>query len=401
MTTSPAFPPTSYEQPKTSGLAVASLILGLVGFCVPISTLASLVCGHMAISAIRKSSGALGGRGLAMAGTILGYVTLLYWIVVAVIFFTIGFAGFKMAAEMEKLSRVPFPISLTPVPAFPPLPEFQTIQPSQVRVAQIDLESGDAQAGSAMSFRVYLPPGDAAPKSLPCVLIAPAGTNLISGASLEPLDGDSYHDESLPYAEAGMAVVMYSIDGEDPELEDEDDPKARMEEMKRAFDTFRNAGAGAVNGRNALEFALARLPMVDPRRIYSAGHSSAATLSLVLAAHEPRLNACIAYAPAVDLAKHFGDNLGLDIALGGFSAWKIQASPVTHAHRIQVPVFLFFAENDEVVSPSDISPFIDTLRLTNPEVTVKTVPSGGHYESMIDEGIPAGIEWLRSLPVPE
>jgi hypothetical protein len=29
--------------------------------------------------------------------------------------------------------------------------------------------------------------------------------------------------------------------------------------------------------------------------------------------------------------------------------------------------------------------------------TLVEVPSGGHYDSMIQEGIPAGIKWLKGL----
>ena len=31
----------------------------------------------------------------------------------------------------------------------------------------------------------------------------------------------------------------------------------------------------------------------------------------------------------------------------------------------------------------------------NSDVTLHTVPGGDHYQSMIDQGIPAGIEWLK------
>ena len=44
-----------------------------------------------------------------------------------------------------------------------------------------------------------------------------------------------------------------------------------------------DAQAGLVNARNALEFVLARVPEVDPKRIYAAGHSSAGTLALLFA----------------------------------------------------------------------------------------------------------------------
>ena len=53
--------------------------------------------------------------------------------------------------------------------------------------------------------------------------------------------------------------------------------------------------AGLANARTALEFALAKVPKLDAKRIYVAGHSSAATLALLFASHEPRIKACAAW----------------------------------------------------------------------------------------------------------
>src|SRR3954469_10338822 len=63
---------------KTSGLALASLILGILGlFCVGISALVGLILGIIAIVTINKSGGRLRGSGLAIAGTIVSAFVLL------------------------------------------------------------------------------------------------------------------------------------------------------------------------------------------------------------------------------------------------------------------------------------------------------------------------------------
>lgn len=61
---------------STPGVAVASLVLGLLGlFCfVPIFGIPAIICGHVARKQINRSSGRLTGGGLALAGLILGYV---------------------------------------------------------------------------------------------------------------------------------------------------------------------------------------------------------------------------------------------------------------------------------------------------------------------------------------
>lgn len=57
---------------KTSGMAIASLIFGVL-FLFPLNILA-IIFGHISLSQIKKSAGRLGGKGLAIAGLVLGYL---------------------------------------------------------------------------------------------------------------------------------------------------------------------------------------------------------------------------------------------------------------------------------------------------------------------------------------
>ncbi len=66
----------------TPGSAVAALLLGIVAvfpFCPWIFAIPALICGYSARRKIDAAGGALGGRGLAMAGIILGWVALVFW----------------------------------------------------------------------------------------------------------------------------------------------------------------------------------------------------------------------------------------------------------------------------------------------------------------------------------
>lgn len=64
---------------KTSGLAIASLILGICSFCtLGIGGVIGLILGIVAMSAIRKSAGRLTGNGLAIAGIIVSCVSFLF-----------------------------------------------------------------------------------------------------------------------------------------------------------------------------------------------------------------------------------------------------------------------------------------------------------------------------------
>ncbi len=75
---SPAAIPPAPPNAKTSGLAIASLILGILGiFTCGLSAIVGLILGIMAMSRVKKSNGALTGQGLALAGTIVSGVFLL------------------------------------------------------------------------------------------------------------------------------------------------------------------------------------------------------------------------------------------------------------------------------------------------------------------------------------
>ncbi len=71
-TLSPSASPGSTGQPETSGKAIASLVLGLFFFLCPASILA-IIFGHMSYSEINRSAGRLKGKGMAIAGLVLGY----------------------------------------------------------------------------------------------------------------------------------------------------------------------------------------------------------------------------------------------------------------------------------------------------------------------------------------
>src|SRR5690606_12612468 len=73
----PPFPP-SLLGPRTSGLAIASVICGALGlFTAGLSGMAAIITGHMALSAIRRSGGALTGSGMSITGLIFGYRTVM------------------------------------------------------------------------------------------------------------------------------------------------------------------------------------------------------------------------------------------------------------------------------------------------------------------------------------
>ncbi|HYM00025.1 MAG TPA: prolyl oligopeptidase family serine peptidase [Blastocatellia bacterium] len=237
---------------------------------------------------------------------------------------------------------------------------------------------------------IYLPKNRGGAK-LPCILIGPAGSRLFHGMDL--VDGDN--PEHLPYVRAGFAVVAYAVDGplgSNP----------THEQVVVAAREFKNAEAGVLNAKDALDYALAKVPAIDPNRIYAAGHSSAGTLALLVAENEPRIRACIAYAPACDVSARLGDRIisSLGASLPGYRRFITASSPNSNPDRLKCPLFLFHADDDSNVPTDQVAAFAALVRETNNNVTFFTVPSGDHYDSMIQQGIPEGIKWLRSLESP-
>ena len=69
------YPQTTAATPKTSGLAIASLVCGIFGLLF-LPAILGLIFGIMAISRINSSNGAMSGKGLAIGGLVLSGVTM-------------------------------------------------------------------------------------------------------------------------------------------------------------------------------------------------------------------------------------------------------------------------------------------------------------------------------------
>jgi fermentation-respiration switch protein FrsA (DUF1100 family) len=246
--------------------------------------------------------------------------------------------------------------------------------------------------GGNTQMNVYLPKGDKhTAGSLGCILVAPAGTNLLVGSSL---DGEDYHDETLPYAQAGYAVIQYSLDGN----LNEDDVSTIS--LRRAYLAFQNSQAGRANLSNVVSFIKKEMPEINMNRLYTAGHSSAGTVALLVAIHVPGIAGCIAYAPCTDPEAFHADFKaipGINAALPGYEAFDRINSPIVLAGLLSKPLFLFQARDDSVVSIDETKRFLTAVKKNNNVVEFVEVPTGDHYDPMISQGIPAAIEWLKKV----
>lgn len=269
--------------------------------------------------------------------------------------------------------------SRSPVsPETPRLEGFEQIEPG-VLFREHQISRGE----TTMRIWTYVPAEPPpAPGSRGLILIAPAGSNLLTGMRLS--EGD--RTEHLPYVAAGYVLVAYDLDGAVQE-------GASQAEMAIAIQRFFSARLGVDNAIAALDDALAGLPEVDPQRVFTAGHSSAGTLALQVAAHEPRIRGAVAYAPVSDLRSHFGELLATLQPSDPLAEAIAAMSPMTLASKLH-QVMLFHAVDDSVVPIEQTRAMQKAIAASGGEATVEAVDRGDHYEAMIREGIPRAIDWL-------
>ena len=88
--------------PRTPPVAIWSLILAVLSFTCGwlFTAIPAVICGHIARAKIRRSGGALGGRGIATAGLVLGYIALVLGIM------GIPLLVSMIQSERERLQRL-------------------------------------------------------------------------------------------------------------------------------------------------------------------------------------------------------------------------------------------------------------------------------------------------------
>jgi hypothetical protein len=88
-----------FDFTKLNTLAVVSIATALTS----IGAVAAIITGHVALTQIKKSGES--GRGLALAGTIVGYVTIAFWVLTSIGFLIAG-AYLKNMYGMEMGNRM-------------------------------------------------------------------------------------------------------------------------------------------------------------------------------------------------------------------------------------------------------------------------------------------------------
>ena len=93
-------------QPKNSGLAIWSLVLGILSLtCFYLfSAIPAVICGHVAYSRIKRSGGTLTGSGLALAGLITGYMGIALSVIMIPLLAAIAIPNFVKARNTAQMN---------------------------------------------------------------------------------------------------------------------------------------------------------------------------------------------------------------------------------------------------------------------------------------------------------
>jgi len=140
--------PSAPAQPKTSGLAIASLACGIGGLCTAgLASIAGVILGIIALKKIGRSGGQVTGRGLAIAGLIASVCTLLLWVLAAV-----GVGVLLVGPSGKEVQEGRSPLKAAAAPA---AEQLESAMPTAAMPAELTLDVG----GGVTMKMVLIRPG--------------------------------------------------------------------------------------------------------------------------------------------------------------------------------------------------------------------------------------------------
>ncbi|WP_310489482.1 hypothetical protein, partial [Chamaesiphon sp. VAR_69_metabat_338] len=252
--------------------------------------------------------------------------------------------------------------------------------------------------GTHMSgFFIYIPTHPAKSK-IPCIFVAPSGTTPLYGQKLEPMRREEY----IEYIKAGYAVMAYDVDGaiqdmskanEEPLLRDPDKIVTYRLKEHKASD------GGVLNTKLAIDYAIARIPQIDPNAIYTGGTGSGGTIALMAAAADNRVKGAIVFNPVTDIPKKFPRLIeNISKVVTRYPEAIERFSPYQNALKINKPLFIFQDDISTMNSAEDTNSFIELVSKSNSAVTFfhTPVPPDFRYTIQPPAGNKQSIEWLNS-----
>ncbi len=353
-----SYPGSPYHGPApTSGLAIASLVLSiiaLVGFVVwflsiPLAVLA-IVFGHITRSSVRRLRGRLGGGGMALAGLIMGYLSLA---ATGVFYFGL-FKAIQHIGERQEAARPKTPADVAALRA-----DFTT------KLVRKERENSPAPEPADPTLQLMKYPGPLGPmaayvsktadgfQQLPALVWLSGGFgNSIGEANWQP--GPPEDDQSATaFRDPGLVMLYPSLRGGNDNPGHKEGLFGEVEDVKAAISWLRKKSG------------------VDPRRIYVGGHSTGGTLALLVAAASSDLRGVFAFGPVEDTSLYGAEAVPFSV----FNKEEIRMrSPAEWLHVISCPTAVIEGTEGNINS-------LRTLRKLNgnPLVTFVELRGRDHF----------------------
>lgn len=223
-------------------------------------------------------------------------------------------------------------------------------------------------------IRLVMPKTEARPGTMPCAFICPAGSNLLTGVAFD--EGEQSDYDTL--VETGIAVCFYSLDGV-PQ------PGSGPDELQRSMSAYIASRGGLNNLQDAIDAVLAGVPEINEHQLATVGHSSAGTVALIGAAHEPRIDYVAVMAPVTDLTARVEPSLFDEKVI----AFADRMSPV-RTIGFRNPIFVYHCSEDRVVPVEESKKF---QRAAPRLVELEVWP--GDHAAALRKGLPRVRDWLK------
>lgn len=133
--------------PESCGIAITSLVLGILAHVCfgPLTAIPAVICGHIALTRIKQSQGAITGQGLAIAGLVLGYVNIAMFVLFMPLLVAIAVPNFIKAREKAiahkceaQMSMIKFSIGAYQLENESLPPDLDSLEPQYIRIIPTD-----------------------------------------------------------------------------------------------------------------------------------------------------------------------------------------------------------------------------------------------------------------------
>lgn len=251
-------------------------------------------------------------------------------------------------------------------------------------------------------FLIFLPTKPAKPK-LPCIFVAASGTEPSAPFAGKALDETIITTNNINYAKAGYAVIVYDVDGDVGDINIINSIESFDDRRKRLFVDFIKAykasDAGVLNAKLAIDYAVARIPQIDPNAMYTAGTGAGGTISLMVAATDKRIKAAIAYSPYTNLpGKHTSLVETVSKSVPGYKEFIDRSSPHNNIDKMTKPIFIFHDERLSDISLEDTTNFVELVKKKNPSISLIHERDNDFADGdrMSSSSLKQSISWLNN-----